>query len=432
MLRAVYGFPTDCFFGLDMQFNAFMGTYMLIYSYTHKSENDWLEGGMDFIKNKLNAKSLNTIKTALDKLTKSGLIVSRVRNTIRGNYTDYRINEQILSDMGIFDNEEEFIPDEPDFVCDMNAMDFPEPEPEFVPEPIQLYGKYQNVRLTESEYRELDEQFGTVFTETTLKRFSTYVFNSQKYSTYADHSEILKVWCGEDKVKAEKSAEKNYNQNLSKICSEFETSNKYNKSIYKNSCNSLSQSATSEKNDCSDKMNFYEVLDKIGFTYPYGDDLTEYDFNDREKCVLSYDFVGNPRAMLTAIKFMFADDYNQRHNEYNLNLSLCADGFLQSLAELASQNFVMIKKQKVYGTDVVDKINRLLKNEHPVTVLENFMDFYADAKSKTTVRDTRTFMRAIWWDFLDSDVRTASNFSDLCFLWNSNNRNSDNDFLNLL
>ncbi|MCM1233814.1 MAG: hypothetical protein NC489_27210 [Ruminococcus flavefaciens] len=239
--------PYRLLFGLDMQFNAFMGTYMLIYSYTHKSENDWLEGGMDFIKSKLNAKSINTIRTALERLTDSGLIVSRVRNTIRGKYTDYRINEQLLSDMGIFDNEEEFIPDEPDFVCDMNAMDFIEPEPlppepEFVPEPIQLYGEYQNVRLTESEYKALDEQFGKIFTEVTLKRFSTYVFNSQKYSTYDDHSEILKVWCGEDKVKAEKSAEKNYNQNLSKFCSESDTSNIYNKST-KNSCNSLSQSA---------------------------------------------------------------------------------------------------------------------------------------------------------------------------------------------
>ncbi|MCM1233815.1 MAG: hypothetical protein NC489_27215 [Ruminococcus flavefaciens] len=179
-------------------------------------------------------------------------------------------------------------------------------------------------------------------------------------------------------------------------------------------------------------MDFCEVLDKIGFTYYEGENLAEYDFNEREQCVLSYDFVGKPRAMLTAIKFMFADDYNQQHKEYNPDLVLCADGFLQSLAELASQSFVMIKKQKVYGIDVVDKINRLLKNEHPVTVLENFMDFYAGAKEKTTVRNTKAFMKAVWWDFLDSAVRTASDFSDFCFRWNSNNRNSNGDFLNVL
>ena len=97
--------PYRLLFGIDMQFNTFMATYMLIYSYTHKSENDWLEGGVDFIKSKLNAKASNTIITALTRLLESGLIVSRVRETIRGKYTDYRINEQLFSDMGILDNE---------------------------------------------------------------------------------------------------------------------------------------------------------------------------------------------------------------------------------------------------------------------------------------------------------------------------------------
>ncbi len=408
--------PYRLLFGLDMQFNTFMATYMLIYSYTHKSENDWLEGGLNFITEKINAKSPTSARDAVKLLEEEGLIVSRTRKMARHTYKDYRINEQYLIDEGILDIEDdvqeeenynfpEFIPDERNFVC------CPEPEP------VQLYGEYQNVRLTESEYRKLDEQFGTVFTETTLKRFSEYVFTSNKYTTanFRSHSDVLKVWCGEDKVKAEKSAEKNYNQNLSKICSESDTSNISIKSIYRKSYNSLSQSSESEKNERSDKMDFDTVLDKIGFTHHYGDDLTEYDFNDREKCRLPYDFIGNNNAMLTAIKFMFADDYNQKHNEYNPDLSLCADGFLQSLADLSAQKFTMIKKRKVYGIEVVDKINRLLKDEHPVTVLENFMDFYADAKGKTSVRNTEAFMKAIWWDFLDSDIRTAHAFSELCY-----------------
>lgn len=432
--------PYRLLFRLDMQFNTFMATYMLIYSYTHKSENDWFEGGLNFITEKINAKSPTSARDAVKLLEEEGLIVSRTRKTARHTYKDYRINKQYLIDEGIFDFEDdvqeeenynlpEFIPDEPDSVCDMTGMDFPEPiqpKPKFEPEPVQLYGECQNVRLTESEYRKLDEQFGTLFTETTLKRFSEYVFTTNKYTTanFRSHSDVLKVWCSEDKVKAEKSAEKNYNQNLSKICSESDTSNISNKSIYKKSYNSLSQSAESKKNGCSDKMEFCEVLKKIGSVFAESnvkseDDFKQLDYIARQadKCVIPAEFVGKPRAMKSALKFMFADSYNRKSGVYSVALMESANGFIQALSELASADFTVIRKQKVYGIDVIEKINQMFSDncQMPYVKLENFMKFYAKKVSGTTVHSRKAFMKAIWWDYLDNDVQIAHAFSELCY-----------------
>lgn len=351
------------------------------------------------------------------------------------SYTDYRINEQVLYDMGIAGNEEEIIPDEQEFVCDMNEMNLSEPEfeselvqsePVFEPEPIQLYGEYQNVRLTDSEYNELNGQFGKVFTEITLKRFSEYVFTTNKYTTanFRSHFDVLKIWCDEDKKKAEKSAEKKHYQNLSRNLSESDTSNIYNKSIYKNSYNSLSQSASNEKNERSDKMEFCEVLKKIGSAFTDIDAKSENDFQNfddtarqTEKCNIPFDFVGKPRAMKSALKFMFADSYNRKNGKYNAELEESVNGFIQSLAELASADYTIIKQQKVYGIDVVEKINLMFHEniQHPHVLLEDFMKFYAKRACTTTVHSAKAFMKAIWWEFLDNDVRTAHAFSELCY-----------------
>lgn len=246
---------------------------MEIFSYSRLGDDEWFMGGVIELE-RISLRSENCVKDALKYLVNENLIFKRERKEGKIKYTDYRTNfdevrargfgehiEKYYPDADNFSDcsyqpaeqmsEPEFIPDEQDFVCDMNEMNFPElefeselvqPKPAFEPEPIQLYGEYHNVRLTDSEYRKFDEQFGTVFTEITLKRFSEYVFTTNKYTTanFRSHTDVLHKWCDEDKIKAEKSAEKQHCQNLSKICSEFDTSNKYNKSIYKNSYNSLS------------------------------------------------------------------------------------------------------------------------------------------------------------------------------------------------
>ncbi|MDE7365705.1 MAG: hypothetical protein K2N27_12665 [Ruminococcus sp.] len=435
----------DCLLcGLDMQYNTFMATYMLIFSYTHKSENDWIEGGKIFITKKINAKSQTSARDALEKLEAEGLIVTRKRKTPRHTYTDYRINEQYLIDKGLVDVEEEtseipeekpvqkaesepaFIPNEQEFVCDMNEMNLPEPEPtqpkpEIIHEPVQLYGEYKNVLLTESEYRKLDEQFGKVFTEITLKRFSEYVFNTAKYSTYRNHNEILKKWCGEDKIKAEKSAEKQHHQILSKKLSESDTGNKYSKSIV---YDSLSQSAPNEKSEYSDKISFCEVLKKMGSVLANSNAKSENDFQqldyiarETEKCSIPFDFVGKPHAMKSALKFMFADSYNRKNDVYSEELRCSANGFIQALAELASDNSTIIRRRKVYGLDVVEKINQMFRDDcqMPHVRLQNFMKFYAKKVSETTVHSEKAFMKAIWWEYLDSDIRTAHAFSELYY-----------------
>lgn len=440
--------------GLSLKSGIDRDTFMEILSYSRLGGDQWFMGGVIELM-RISLRSENCVKKALKYLLDKNLIFKRERKEDKIKYTDYRTNfdelrargfgeyiEKYCPDADKFSSqpteqmsEPEFIPDEQEFVYDMNEMNFPEPElepelfqpePVFEPEPIQLYGEYQNVRLTDSEYNELNGQFGKVFTEITLKRFSEYVFTTNKYTTanFRSHFDVLKKWCGEDKVKAEKSAEKKHYQNLTKNLSESDTSNIYNKSIYKNSHNSLSQSALTEKNECSDKMKFNEVLKEMGSVFAYSDAKSENDFQNfddtarqTEKCNIPFDFVGKPRAMKSALKFMFADSYNRTNGKYNVELEESVNGFIQSLAELASADYTIIRQQKVYGIDVVEKINLMFHEniQHSYVLLEDFMKFYAKRACTTTVHSAKAFMKAIWWEFLDNDVRTAHAFSELCY-----------------
>lgn len=435
--------------GLGMKSGALRDIFMMILSYSKLGSDKWFMGGANTLMRET-LRSLNCVNTALDYLTKEKLIFEKKRPEGKVEYTDYRTNFDELRARGfaeyIKENypdaekfsdcsnqtveqavEPETVSDEMTFVCDMNEMNLPEPElvqpkPEITHEPVQLYGEYKNVLLTESEYRKLDEQFGTVFTEITLKRFSEYVFNTAKYSTYRNHNEIMKKWCSEDKIKAEKSAEKQHHQILSKFCSESDMSNKYNKSIVIN--NSLSQSALNEKSEYPDKISFCEVLKRMGSVLADSDvksedDLKQFDYIARqtEKCSIPIDFVGNLRAMKSALKFMFADSYNRKNDVYSEELRCSANGFIQALAELASADFTIIRRQKVYGLDVVEKINQMFKDDcqMPHVRLQNFMKFYAKKASETTVYSKKAFMKAIWWEYLDSDIRTAHAFSELYY-----------------
>ena len=434
--------------GLGMKSSALRDIFMMILSYSKLGSDEWFRGGViTFMRETL--RSENCIKKALEYLDKEKLIFTKERHEGKVEYTDYRTNFDELRARGFAEyikehysdadnfldyshqteeqaDESESVSNEMIFVCDMNEMNLPEPEPiqpkpEIAHELVQLYGEYKNVLLTESEYRKLDEQFGTVFTEITLKKFSEYVFNTAKYSTYRNHNEILKKWCGEDKIKAEKSAEKQHHQILSKFCSESDMSNKYNKSIVNNS---LSQSAPNEKSEYPDKISFCEVLKKMGSVLADSNAKSEADFQQldyiarqTEKCSIPFDFVGKPHAMKSALKFMFADSYNRKNDVYSEELRCSTNGFIQALAELASDNSTIIRRRKVYGLDVVEKINQMFRDDcqMPHVRLQNFMKFYAKKASETTVHSEKAFMKAIWWEYLDSDIRTAHAFSELYY-----------------
>lgn len=434
--------------GLGLPSGIKRDTFMEIFSYSRLGDDEWFMGGVIELE-RISLRSENCVKDALKYLVDKNLIFKRERKEGMIKYTDYRTNFDEIRARGFGEHIEKYYPDadnfsdcshhtteqadesesvsnEMIFVCDMNEMNLPEPEPtqpkpEIIHEPVQLYGEYKNVLLTESEYRKLDEQFGTVFTEITLKRFSEYVFNTAKYSTYRNHNDILKKWCGEDKIKAEKSAEKSYYQNLSKKLSESDTSNKYNKSIVNNS---LSQSAPNEKSEYPDKISFCEVLKKMGSVLADSNAKSEDDFQQldyiarqTEKCSIPFDFVGNPHAMKSALKFMFADSYNRTNDVYSEELRCSANGFIQALAELASDNFTIIRRRKVYGLDVVEKINQMFRDDcqMPHVRLQNFMKFYAQKASETTIYSKKAFMKAIWWEYLDNDIRTAHAFSELYY-----------------
>ncbi|MDE6788040.1 MAG: hypothetical protein K2J47_01790, partial [Ruminococcus sp.] len=148
-------------------------------------------------------------------------------------------------------------------------------------------------------------------------------------------------------------------------------------------------------------------------------DFQQLDYTARqaEKCSIPVEFIGKPRAMKSALKFMFADSYNRKNGVYSEELRHSANGFIQALAELASADFTIIRKQKVYGTDVIEKINQMFSDDcqMPYVKLQSFMKFYAKKATGTTVHSQKAFMKAIWWEYLDDDVRTAHAFSELYY-----------------
>ena len=64
--------------------------------------------------------------------------------------------------------------------------------------PVSFYGKYQNVRLTEEEYRKLKDKLQS-HTDTMIEKLSRYIKSSGKY--YKDHYVTILNWYEEDKEK---------------------------------------------------------------------------------------------------------------------------------------------------------------------------------------------------------------------------------------
>ena len=62
--------------------------------------------------------------------------------------------------------------------------------------PVSFYGKYQNVRLTEEEYRKLKDKLQS-HTDTMIEKLSRYIKSSGKY--YKDHYVTILNWYEEDK-----------------------------------------------------------------------------------------------------------------------------------------------------------------------------------------------------------------------------------------
>ena len=193
---------------LHLRKGALRDTYALIYSYTHNNADAWFTLGKAEIEKRTDSVR-TTVNTILDLLTKSGFIIEKVVPIdFNKSHTYYRINEQILIERGIWTKQEHEnsisdnnynLPENSAKCKNFNHnVDFTPSVP--VLEPIQNYGEYKNVRLTETEYRQLQEKFPDTF-ENTLRRFSEttfikgYKWSSRSYFT------VLSEWCNEDAEK---------------------------------------------------------------------------------------------------------------------------------------------------------------------------------------------------------------------------------------
>ena len=88
-------------------------------------------------------------------------------------------------------------------------------------------------------------------------------------------------------------------------------------------------------------MDFCEVLKKIGSVFADSDvksenDFQQLDYTERqaEKCSIPVEFIGKPRAMKSALKFMFADSYNRKNGVYSEELRHSANGFIRPVLKL--------------------------------------------------------------------------------------------------
>lgn len=79
------------------------------------------------------------------------------------------------------------------------------------PPPTNQYGEYQNINLTQEQYKTLQEKLGTN-TDTMINKLSRYIKSSGK--TYKDHYVTILNWYEQDKEKlAQKKGTKTYSDN---------------------------------------------------------------------------------------------------------------------------------------------------------------------------------------------------------------------------
>lgn len=382
--------------GLALGKASLRNVYALIYSYTHKDKEAWFDEPLEYILSRTFTKSINTVKSAIKALIEQNLIIGKEeKHWSTGAVTScYRINEQVLIDKNIWTESDK------KSASASAEQDKSEPAPESATpdetsEEIRLYGEYQNVRLTETEYNSLCEEFPKTFVEVTLKRFSEKVHRKYKYGDRSNYETLL-TWCREDAEKAEKAMQKNLlTKNLSKIDGDTINNNIHNAFI--TSSHSLPQ-AEKEKS-IPQKLEFSEILRQIGFNMECEDD-------DRDYCTIPYSFheneYTNKSAMKEAIRFLSFYSSLKHSPEY-IN---CVDAVVSCLTELATDEKSLINSRKVYYFDVVDKLNEVIRKDGGLDIMiDNFIKYWCNILNDehAPIIRPKNYLKTRLWDYITND-----------------------------
>lgn len=413
---------------LHLRKGALRDTYALIYSYTHIDEDAWFTLGNTEIQKRTDA-TVNTVKNSLSALIEAGFIVEKkVLTDFNKTHTYYRINEQVLIERGIWHKEIETIsnndnntPDNDisnenfnhhniDFIPSVeftNTTKIQPPEPEFVHEPIQIYGEYMNIRLTDTEYKQLQEKFPETF-EYTLRRFSEKTYSKgYKWSSHS-HFTVLSEWCSEDAEKAKKKTEKHKCQNLTKNFSATDASNIHNITTNSIFNSSLSRTRTKIKNY---SRPFNDVLSEIGshFTAVSESELSfvSPDMRNAENCTLSYNF--NRSEMTEALKFVSSFSYYQKKYPTS-SFSLEAEAVIELLAEIMVNGYKSKKGVNYSGTELTDKINSIIHENIYFTdgiheFISGFLKHYGKSLTENKLNDNpiknkTAYMKTLLIDYI--------------------------------
>lgn len=407
---------------LHLRKGALRDTYALIYSYTHSDEDAWFVLGNTEIQKRTDA-TVNTVKNSLSALIEAGFIVEKkVLTDFNKTHTYYRINEQVLIERGIWHKEREIISDSSHNTSDnyilnegfnhhnvefTNTAKIQSPEPKFVHEPIKIYGEYMNIRLTDTEYRQLQEKFPETF-EYTLRRFSEKTYS--KGYEWSSHSyfTVLSEWCSEDAEKAKKKAEKQQCQNLIKNSSSADTSNIYNTTTNSIFNSSLSRTRTKTKNY---SRPFNDVLSEIGsnFTAVSESELSFVppDMRNTENCTLSYNL--NRSEMTEALKFVSSFSYYQQKCPTS-SFSLEAEAVIELLAEITVNGYKSKKGINYSGTELTDKINSIIHgniyfNDGIHDFISGFLKHYGKSLTENKLNDNpvknkTAYMKTLLIDYI--------------------------------
>lgn len=413
---------------LHLRKGALRDTYALIYSYTHNDADTWFVLGNAEIQKRTDS-TVNTVKNSLSALIDAGFITEKkVRIDFNKTHTYYRINEQILIERGIWHKQENDIPNDnynlPESVADTNlnhTVDFIPSEPEFVHEPIQNYGEYMNVRLTETEYRQLQEKFPDTF-EYTLRRFSEKTYSKGYKWGSLSYFIALSEWCSEDAEKAKKKAENRQCQNLTKNSSIADTSNIYN--ITNNFDFNSSHSQTRKKTKNYSRP-FNEVLSEMGshFTAVSESELSfvSPDMRNTENCTLSYNLTRS--EMTEALKFVSSFSYYQKQDPTS-SFVLESEAVIELLAEIMVDGYKSKKGISYSGTEMTDRINSLIHgnfyfNDGLHDFINGFLKHYGKSLTENKLNDNpiwnhTVYMKTLLVDFvIHYKIRLTSDLAGL-------------------
>ncbi|MDE6520428.1 MAG: hypothetical protein K2K91_08270 [Ruminococcus sp.] len=495
---------------LHLRKGALRDTYALIYSYTHNNADAWFTLGKAEIE-KCTDSTRNTVKTSLDLLTKAGFIIEKeVPVDFNKTHRYYRINEQVLIERGIWKKQEQEnnipnynynLPESSTGKNFNHNVDFTPSEPESVHEPIQIYGEYKNVRLTEMEYKQLQEKFPDTF-EYTLKRFSEttftkgYKWGSSSYFTvlsewcsedaekmkcqteptfahepihnygkymnvrlteteykqlqekfpdtfeytlrrfsdkvhskgykWSSHSyfTVLSEWCSEDAEKARKKAEKQPCQNLTKNFSATDTGN-----IYNTTNNfALKSSPHSQMHKEKKKISFNDILSEIGSNLTADSEsqfsLMSPDMRNTENCTLPYNF--NRSEMTEALKFISSFSYYQKQDPES-SFVLESEAVIELLAEIMVNGYNYKNSHDIYiyysGTEIIDKVNPIIHgkffNDGMHDFINEFLNHYGKSVTENKINgipiyNQTAYMKKLIFDFvIHYKARLASDLAGL-------------------